>query len=153
MLERLNSPEVACDSVGLPGLTFEDGGKMPSVPLSDEQHQRTIEIQNSLCFIESDISSLESETTFFAWTEGGMRPTQLAAASRSCITTSATGGRDSISLTQQRWTKPHSKSENPMDDAFSGLTGRLPSTTAHPNSACRTPRNGISPVRTWVKYV
>jgi len=81
-------------------------------------------ISNSPYFIESDISS-ELETTSSALEQGGINPFQFIAASPRCFTTSPTSGRDTVFVSQQRWVKLHSKSENPRAGAPSGLSGRL----------------------------
>ena len=51
---------------------------------------------------ESNSDSSGSEVISLAGRQGGMSPSQLAAASPRCITTSAASGRDSILPSQQR---------------------------------------------------
>ena len=148
VFERLNSPEVACESVGLSGSVFENDGKIPPRPVLGEQYQGRTKIANSQCSNVSDVGPSESEAAFSAGGQGGMSPTQSVASFPRRVTTSPTFGRRFLSPSQQRWVRLHRESENPMDEAFSGLVGRSPWTTDHPNSVCRTPRNGISPVRT-----
>lgn len=79
---------------------------------------------------------------------GGMGSRHFAAASPRRFTTSAAFGRRFLSESQQSWVKSHSESENPISEAFSGLSGRFPITTATASSVLRRLRNGISPVRT-----
>ena len=148
VLGRLDGPEIVCDSVRHSRPIPEKGCKIPPVPLLDRRYQGNLKISNSQCSTKSNISSLESEVTVSARTQGGMSPSQLAAAFPRHVSTSAAFGRNFLSPFQQRWMKFQRKSENPIADAFSGLFGRSPRTTDHPNSVGRTPRNGISPVRT-----
>ena len=74
----------------------------------------------------SHVGTSESKTVFSTGAQGDMSPTQPAASLLRSVTTSATFGLSFESPSQQRWTKLHNKSENPMDEAFSGLAGRNP---------------------------
>ena len=49
VFERLNSPEVACDSVGLSGVPFDDG-KIPPVPPPSEAMSRENQIRELTVF-------------------------------------------------------------------------------------------------------
>ena len=117
--------------------------------LFHRQYQKEVEGLNLLCFIVRDIDSSETQAILLDFPHGGISPRELAAASARYITTSVTLGREFLSRSQQRWTKVHSASENQIAGESAGFSGRSPRTTDNPSTALRTPRNGVSPVRTW----